>query len=117
MIFPYRSQNDWNETKLTRTRGFRYVVPVTSRYGPPFADLDPPPPHHTILSFKYRLHHIWQLILFASFLPMFFSITTQRSSIKVKKNSHFVSDSSAFLWRVEQYTKELNANKLLHSNY
>ena len=39
MIFPYRSQNDWNETKLTRTRGFRYVVPVTSRYGPPFADL------------------------------------------------------------------------------
>ena len=36
---------------------------------------------------KHRLYHIWWLILFASFLSMFFSITTQYSSIKVKKTA------------------------------
>ena len=57
---------------------------------PPFADLDPPPPHHTFF-LKHPLYHIGYLILFASFLSMFFSITTQHSSIKVKeKTSHFV---------------------------
>ena len=50
-----------------------------SRYGPPSQIW-------TYLSnfpFKHPLYHIWQLILFASYLSMFFSITTQHSSIKV----------------------------------
>ena len=48
------------------------------------ADLDPPLPNFPL---KHRLYHIWWLILFASFLSMFFSITTQYSSIKVKKTA------------------------------
>ena len=36
---------------------------------------------------EHRSYHIWWLILFASFLSMFFSITTQYSSIKVKKTA------------------------------
>ena len=51
-----------------------------------FADLDPP----TKLSFWHRLYHIWYLILFGSFLSMFFSFTTQHFSVKIKINSHFV---------------------------
>ena len=79
-----------------------------SGYGPPFADLDPLPN----FPFKHRLYHIWQLILFASFLSMFFSITI----LKVKNNSHFVPILPHLLQRVVQYTQELDANKLLHSN-
>ena len=59
----------------------------------PLADMDPPSQIWTPLpnvSFKHRLYHTWSLILFGSFFPMFFSITTQHSSVKVKKNSHFV---------------------------
>ena len=48
------------------------------------ADLDPPLPN---VPFKHHLYHIWWLILFASFWSMFFSITTQYSSIKVKKTT------------------------------
>ena len=44
----------------------------------------PPLPNFPL---KHRLYHIWWLILFASFLSMFFSITTQYSSIKVKKTA------------------------------
>ena len=44
----------------------------------------PPLPNFPL---KNRLYHIWWLILFASFLSMFFSITTQYSSIKVKKTA------------------------------
>ena len=47
------------------------------------ADLDPLPN----FPFEHRLCHIWWLILFASSLSMFFSITTQYSSIKVKKTA------------------------------
>ena len=48
------------------------------------------------------------LILFASFLSMFFSIKTQHSSMKVKKNSHFVPILPHLLWRVVQYTHKTN---------
>ena len=58
-----------------------------SGYGPPLCRFGPPPLPN--FPFKYRLYHIWQLILFTSSLSMFFSITTHHSSIKVKKNSHF----------------------------
>ena len=54
-----------------------------SGYGPPpFADLDPLPK----FPFKHPLYHIWLLILFASFLSMFFSITTQHFRNEGKKN-------------------------------
>ena len=59
----------------------------------PLADMDLPSQIWTPLqnvSFKHRLYHTWSLILFGSFLPIFFSITKQHSSVKVKKNSHFV---------------------------
>ena len=36
---------------------------------------------------------------------------------KGKVNSHFVPILPCLLWRVVQYTQELDANKLLHSNY
>ena len=84
-----------------------------SGYGPPFADLNPLQKFPS----KHRLCHICQLILFASFSSMFFSIITQHSSIKVKKNSYFVPILPHLLKRVVQYTQELDANKLLHSNY
>ena len=47
MFFPYRGQNDRNKTKLTCTRGFRWIAGSTSnnsicRPGVA-ADLDPPP--------------------------------------------------------------------------
>ena len=67
-------------------------------YRPPFADLDPPPLPN--FPFKHPLYHIWSLILFASFLSMFLSITTQHSSIKVKqiqKKQPFRSNSTAFI--------------------
>ena len=72
-------------------------IPVSQRIwtpGPnPLADMDPlrrfEPPLSKV-PFKYRLYHTWSLILFGSFLPIFFSITKQHSSVKVKKNSHFV---------------------------
>ena len=85
--------------------GFGYLspdfapgMPVSQRTwnppGPnPLADMDPPSQIWTPLPnvpFKHRLYHTWSLILFGSFLPMFFPITTQHSSVKVKKNSHFV---------------------------
>ena len=57
-----------------------------SRYGLPLRRFGPP----TKLSFWHRLYHIWCLILFGSFLSMFFSFTTQHSSVKIKINSHFV---------------------------
>ena len=68
-----------------------------SGYGPPgpnpLADMDPlrrfEPPLPKV-PFKYRLYHTWSLILFGSFLPIFFSITKQHSSVKVKKNSRAV---------------------------
>ena len=64
-----------------------------SGYRPPFADLDPPLPN---VPFKHRLYHTWSLILFGSFLPMFFSITTQHSSVKVKPEKQpFRSNSAA----------------------
>ena len=50
-------------------------------------------------------------------LSMFFLITTQHSSVKIKINSYFAPIVPHLLWRVVQYTQELNANKLLHSNY
>ena len=65
---------------------------VTPGPNPP-ADMDFPSQIWTLLPnfpFKHRLYHIWKLTLFASFLSMFFSITTQHSSIKEKKNIHFV---------------------------
>ena len=48
-----------------------------SGFGPPLPNVP----------FKHHLYHIWWLILFASFWSMFFSITTQYSSIKVKKTA------------------------------
>ena len=97
-----------------RQRIWTPPVQIRQRILTPFADLNPPLPK---VPFKYRLYHTWSLILFGSFLPMFFSITTQHSSIKVKKNSHFVPILPHLLQRVVQYTQELNANKLLHSNF
>ena len=53
MIFPYRSQNDWNETKLTRTRGFRIAGgtsndsirrPGHKQIWTPLRRFGPPPP-------------------------------------------------------------------------
>ena len=52
-FFPYRGQNDRNETKLTCNRGFRWIAGstsnnsirrpgVTADMDPPFADLDSP---------------------------------------------------------------------------
>ena len=70
----------------------------------PLADMDPPGPNPLAdmdpirrfepplpkVPFKYRFYHTWSLILFGSFLPIFFSITKQHSSVKVKKNSRAV---------------------------
>ena len=59
----------------------------------PLAGMDPSSQDWTTLT-KYPLkrhsYHIWKLILLASFLSMFFSITTKNSVIKIKKISHFV---------------------------
>ena len=99
-----------------RLQQSRYRLPWSKSaggYGPPFADLYPLPN----FPFKHPLYHIWEQILFASFLSMFFSMTTQHSSIKMKKNSHFVPILSYLLQRVVQYTQELNTIKPLHSNY
>ena len=86
----------------------------------PLAGMDPSSQDWTTLT-KYPLkrhsYHIWKLILLASFLSMFFSITTQNSVIKIKKISHFVPILSHLLERVVQYAQELNANELLHSHY
>ena len=74
----------------------------------PTADIDPHSQIWTPLPnvpFKHRLYHTWSLILFGSFLPMFFSITTQHSSVKVKKNSHFVPILPHVFCRVVQYTQ------------
>ena len=68
---------------------------------------------HISMNARWRMNQL----LIASFLPMFFSITTRHSSIEVKKNSHFVPILPRLLWRVVQCTQELDANKLLHSNY
>ena len=86
----------------------------------PLAGMDPSSQDWTTLtkySLKRHSYHIWKLILLASFLSMFFSITTKNSVIKIKKISHFVPILPHLLWRVVQYAQELNANELLHSHY
>ena len=76
-IFSIRGQNDRNKTKLTYTRGFRWIAGSTSNdsirpsghsgFGPPgpnpLADMDPrrrfgptPPPN---FPFKHHLYRIW----------------------------------------------------------
>ena len=79
------SMNEWqlnngNERSHLVSRchsGFRPPGPN------PLADMDSPSQIWTPLqtvSFKHRLYHTWSLILFGSFLPIFFSITEQHSS-------------------------------------
>ena len=71
-----------------------------SGYGPPgpnpLADMDPlrrfEPPLPKV-PFKYRLYHTWSLILFGSFLPIFFSIKTTFLS-KGKEKQSFRSNSA-----------------------
>ena len=91
IFFPYRGQNDRNETKLTCNRGFRWITGSNSndsicRPGVT-ADMDPPsqigPPYQTFL-----LSIVCIILSHLFYLEPFF-FTTQHSSVKVKKNSHF----------------------------
>ena len=66
---------------------------------------------------RYFNNFYFYLILFASFLSMFFSITTQHSSVTIKINIYFVPILPHLLERVVQYKQESNANKLSNSNY
>ena len=50
-------------------------------------------------------------------MSMFFSITTQHSSVTIKINIYFVPILPHLLERVVQYKQESNANKLSNSNY
>ena len=73
----------------------------------PLADMDPPGPNPLAdmdplrrfepplpkVPFKYRLYHTWSLILFGSFLPIFFSIKTTFLS-KGKEKQSFRSNSA-----------------------
>ena len=82
IYFHFRSEAIWFSSRFfwaKRKIGLSYD-PVSQRIWIPLPNFP----------LKHRLYHIWWLILFASFLSMFFSITTQHSSIKVKKKaSHF----------------------------
>ena len=71
------------------------------------ADMDPPSQIWTPLPnflFKHCLYRIWWIILFASFLSTFFSITRQHSLIKVKKKPA-ISSQFCRIYYSESYTK------------
>ena len=51
-----------------------------------------------VLYISMNAHWCMNQLLIASILPMFFSITTQHSSIEVKKNSHFVPILHSNYW-------------------
>ena len=79
IYFHFRSEAIWFSSRFfwaKRKIGLSYD-PVSQRIWTPLPNFP----------LKHRLYHIWWLILFASFLSMFFSITTQYSSIKVEKTA------------------------------
>ena len=98
-LWHFKGTFQWHFDENFWLPGIYYLVhlrpcPVSQRIWTPLPRFGTPLPN---FPFKHRLYHIWWRILFSSFLSMFFSITTQRSSIKAKKHQPFRSNSVAFI--------------------